>query len=74
MSEKRGSSASQIRLIVVIVIGLAAIILAFQNREPVSTKFLMFETTMPRIALILLTAVFGFLAGYLARGSRRRQG
>ena len=72
MSEKRASSWSQLRLIIVVVIGLAAIVLAVQNRELVSTKFLMFEVTMPRIALILLTAVFGFLAGYLARGSRGR--
>ena len=71
MAEKKASSGSQLRLIVVIVIGLAAIILAFQNREPVSTRFLMFEVTMPRIALILLTAVLSFVAGYLARVSRR---
>ena len=73
MTEERTSSWGQLRLIIVIAIGAAAIILAAQNNEPVTTKFLMFEATVPRFLLILLTAFFGFLAGYLARGWWRRR-
>ena len=73
MTEERTSSWGQLRLIIVIAIGAAAVILAAQNNEPVTTKFLMFEATVPRFLLILLTAFFGFLAGYLARSWWRRR-
>ena len=70
MSEKRMTSRGQIRLVVLILVGAAVMILAFQNHESVETRFLMFQATMPRFALLLLTAGCGFLAGYLF-GKRR---
>ncbi len=72
MVEKQPTSKGQLRLVVVVLIGLAAIVLALQNREPVETKFLMFAATMPRFALLLLTAGCGFVAGFLAGTMRRR--
>jgi uncharacterized integral membrane protein len=72
MAGKRLTSAGQLRLVVVVVIGLAAIILALQNREPVETKFLMMTATMPRFALLLLTAGCSFVAGLLTGTLRRR--
>ncbi len=72
MVEKQPTSKGQLRLAVVVLIGLAAIVLALQNREPVETKFLMFTATMPRFALLLLTAGCSFVAGFLAGTLRRR--
>ena len=65
MAAKEGSSIAQIRLVIVLLIGLALVIFVFQNREPVQTRFLMFEATMPRAAVLLLTAAISFLAGLL---------
>ena len=72
MAEKL-TSMSQVRLIVVLRIGAAAVILAFQNRDLVDTKFLTFETKMPQFALLLLTAGCAFVAGVFAGTLRRRK-
>jgi uncharacterized integral membrane protein len=72
MAEKL-TSMSQVRLIVVLIIGAAAVILAFQNRDLVDTKFLTFETKMPQFALLLLTAGCAFVAGVFAGTLRRRK-
>jgi len=65
MLAKEGSSIGQIRLVLVLLIGLALVIFVFQNREPVQTRFLTLEATMPRAAVLLITAAIGFLAGLL---------
>lgn len=70
---KGSSSVSQLRIILVIVIGVLAVILAFQNREPVETRFLMFRMEMPRFVLLLLTTGIGFVAGFLLGTYRRRR-
>jgi len=72
MADRKPTSKGQLRLAVIALIGLAAIILAVQNREPVETKFLVFTATMPRFALLLLTAGCSFVAGFLAGTLRRR--
>lgn len=71
MAEDRTTSAGQIRLMIVILLGLLAIVLAVQNRQSVETKFLVFSATMPRWALILGTGLTGFIAGWLAGRLRR---
>jgi uncharacterized integral membrane protein len=71
MAEDRTTSAGQMRLVAIIVLGLLAIVLAVQNRQSVETKFLVFSATMPRWALILGTGVAGFVAGWLAGRFRR---
>ena len=72
MAEKL-TSTSQVRLVVVIIIGVVAVVLAVQNRGDVNTKFLMFDATMPQFALILLTAGCAFVAGLFAGSLRRRK-
>ena len=72
MNEKGSRSGIQIRLVFLIIIGAAVVIVAVQNRQPVQTRFLVFQATMPRFALLLLTAGCGFVAGYLL-GMRRRR-
>ncbi|MFP4026689.1 MAG: hypothetical protein ACLFWL_02750 [Candidatus Brocadiia bacterium] len=72
MNKKGMASNGQIRLLLLIIVGAAVLILAFQNHESVETRFLMFRATMPRFALLLLTAGCGFLGGYLLGSHRRR--
>jgi len=71
MAGKEGSSLTQLRLVVVLLIGLALVIFVWQNRDPVDTKFLMFQATMPRAAALLLAAAVSFLAGMLIPGLLR---
>ncbi len=68
------SSRGQIRIILIVLIGIALVIFVVQNAQSVQTKFLMFEATMPHAAGLLITAAVGFLAGLLAAGLRRTKG
>ena len=72
MAAEKPTSRGQLRIIFVIVIGIAAIVLVLQNMEQVDTKFLMFTVSMPRALLLAITAVVSFLAGLVAAGPRRR--
>lgn len=47
---------------VTVAVGLLAILL-LQNTEPVQTRVLFTSFTMPRAALLLTTAVLGFICG-----------
>ncbi|MFO7956609.1 MAG: LapA family protein [Candidatus Brocadiia bacterium] len=73
MSADRTTSKGQLRLIVIIVLGVLAVVLALQNREIVDTRILFFTASMPRFALLLLTLAVGFVAGFLAGTMRRRR-
>ena len=73
MAAKESTSGAQVRFVVLIVIGVAAIILALQNLDPVTTKFLMFEVSLPRAIWLMLTAVAGFIAGVLVAGRGRKR-
>ena len=44
---------------------LLVLIVIFQNREPVETKFLFASITMPRAALLTVTMLIGIAAGML---------
>lgn len=54
------------KIIMIVVILLIAVIVAFQNKQPVETKFLFASVTMPRMLLILVTFALGFLGGMIA--------
>jgi uncharacterized integral membrane protein len=51
------------KIILIIVILLLALIVSLQNTEAVETKFLLMTVTMPRVLLLLLTFVLGFVGG-----------
>ena len=71
MAGRETSFGAQVRLVFVLLIGITAIVMAAQNTDPVSTKFLMFEVTMPRAVLLFGTAALCFVAGLLAGRLRR---
>ena len=54
------------KTIVITVVLLLVIVLILQNTQSVETKFLFARITMPRAFLLMLTFLFGFIAGLLA--------
>ena len=53
------------RIILIVVIVLLALIVSLQNTEAVETKFLLMTIEMPRVILLLLTFVLGFVGGMI---------
>lgn len=51
------------KLIIGGVVAVLVLIILFQNRQSVETKFLFFSITMPRAILLMITAGLGFAAG-----------
>ncbi len=60
---------TKIRLAIVLIVAVLVLILVFQNRDSVETKFLFATVTMPRAALLFVTLVIGFAIGVLTAWS-----
>lgn len=56
---------SKIKLIVLLVLALAAIVLVLQNTQMVETRLLFVTVIMPLAALLGLTTLIGFICGIL---------
>jgi len=54
------------KIITMVVVSLLVLIVILQNTESVETKLLFVKITMPRAFLLMLTFLFGFIAGLLA--------
>ncbi len=54
-----------LRVIGVAVLGILAVILVFQNRDPVATNLLWATVVMPRAVLLLTTFLLGVIVGLL---------
>ena len=54
------------KIITIAVVLLLVLIVILQNTQSVETKFLFFRVAMPRAFLLMLTFLFGFIAGLLA--------
>jgi uncharacterized integral membrane protein len=55
----------KIKLVALVVIAVLAVIIFFQNRETVETRFLFATIKMSRALLLILTFVLGFVTGLL---------
>ena len=55
----------KVKLYTALTLILLVLIVVFQNREPVETKFLFATLTMPRAALLAITLLIGIAAGML---------
>lgn len=53
------------KIIVLVVITLLALIVFLQNTENVKTKLLFTTITMPRVLLLMLTFMAGFIVGLI---------
>lgn len=58
------------RILAILLAGLVLVV-AWQNREIVETRFLFASVRMPRAALILLSLVIGFVLGVVDTKFRR---
>jgi uncharacterized integral membrane protein len=54
------------KIITIAVVLLLVLIVILQNTQSVETKLLFISITMPRAFLLMLTFLFGFIAGLLA--------
>jgi len=53
------------KLIIALILVSVVLVVIFQNRQPVETKFLFVAITMPKAALIGLTLLVGMAVGIL---------
>lgn len=53
------------KIIAIVVVILLVLIVILQNTQSVQTKLLFATITMPRAFLLMLTFLFGFVAGLL---------
>ncbi len=53
------------RLVVAILLGILVLVLVLQNTEVVSVRFFLWDFSMSRVVLVLLTTLIGFVCGYL---------
>ena len=54
------------KIITIAVVSILVLIVILQNTQSVETKLLFVKITMPRAFLLMLTFLFGFIAGLLA--------
>lgn len=55
----------KVKLYTALALILLVLIVVFQNREPIETKFLFATVTMPRAALLAVTLLTGIAVGML---------
>jgi len=55
------------KTITIAVVILLVLIVILQNTQAVETKFLFVTVTMPRAFLLMMTFLFGFIAGLLIK-------
>ena len=51
------------KIIIILVVSLLALVVSLQNTQAVETKLLFATITMPRVLLLILTFITGFVAG-----------
>jgi uncharacterized integral membrane protein len=56
------------KIITIVVILLLVLIVFLQNTQAVETKLLFLTVTMPRVLLLLVTFVLGFVGGLITAG------
>ncbi|UCF17101.1 MAG: LapA family protein [Phycisphaerales bacterium] len=53
------------KIIIIAIVTLLALIVFLQNTETVETKFLFTKITMPRVLLLIMTFMTGFVVGLI---------
>ncbi len=61
------------RLIVILLVAVLLLVIILQNMEPVVTRILFLTVTMPRAALLFITAAAGFIIGIIVPFTLRRR-
>ena len=53
------------KIIIIVAISLLEVVVSLQNTEAVETKLLFANITMPRVLLLILTFITGFIVGLI---------
>ena len=53
------------KIIIILIVSVLALIVALQNTQAVETKLLFASVTMPRVLLLILTFITGFIVGLI---------
>ena len=53
------------KIIIIVLVSLLALIVSLQNAQAVETKLLFATITMPRVLLLILTFITGFIVGLI---------
>ncbi|MDH3283815.1 MAG: lipopolysaccharide assembly protein LapA domain-containing protein [Acidobacteriota bacterium] len=64
--------STQAKAILAGVLGLVALVFVAQNTEVVSVRFLLWDVSMSRVVLIVLTLLVGAVIGYVLARLRPR--
>jgi len=56
--------------VIIIIIGIIILGLLIQNTNYISIKFLFWHIGMPKIILILVVFIIGFIFGYISAGKK----
>jgi uncharacterized integral membrane protein len=62
------------KIVVIILICILALIVSLQNTKAVETKLLFMTISMPRVLLLMLTFIMGFIAGLITASYILRKG
>ncbi|MBR9980955.1 MAG: LapA family protein [Desulfatitalea sp.] len=68
---------TKVKLVAALVLAILAIIVVFQNMDPVATQLLFITIEMPRAAMLALTLLVGIAIGVFATlvvSARRNRG
>ena len=68
---------NKLKIVAIAAIALFAVVVVFQNTQPVETKLLFVTMTLPNAALLFGTLIVGFAigvltAGHIVSGAKRR--
>jgi len=55
----------KVKIVLIILICILALIVFLQNRKAVETKLLFVTISMPRVLLLMLTFIMGFVGGLI---------
>jgi len=69
----KGYSMDKAKLIIALLIAIVTVIVVLQNTEAVETRLLFVTVTMPRVLMLFLMLVIGFILGIITSLSRTRK-
>lgn len=61
------------KLLILLVLILLAVVLMFQNRQPVAIQMLFWSVDIPRVLLVIIILLVGFAIGYVAASMKSRK-
>lgn len=64
---------SQAKFMTLLITTAVILVVVFQNRAPVQTRFLVFSFSLPQIVLLLIAVGLGFVAGLTVAAQSKSQ-